>query len=392
MERPTSRRTSRYVSGEEVQCWIERWHGVFKHPESYYGSTSPNGPLTYYEAKSDRDRLGCKSNCQVVIKHLSLDEYETFQDSLKVAFQGKLDKLYPAIPTGSSVSWWRISDRCDNIYTQIRKQYMEIISPPNGYLDYRPAKSDIFEDSFCRYTRHSDEPLPNARYHIGINQLIQSYRNILNIEEVEFRIHDTTRYKNEVMHSILICPKGSYELDYNRCPVMAITPVISTDNHQQLLQPAATVQQCESYNINSAENLASILMNENGEYCIIWRPFATFWFPYQEGWSPQWDHLTFGFYLPPNGPQQLPLPLPHWRQDKLDPRESRDCQVYSELKYILPTSTCALQDATGNDAEIDHNQDNVDVSSVDDGFNFNIRNGVNTNIHGGVNINIHGNN
>ena len=36
--------------------------------------------------------------------------------------------------------------------------------------------------------------------------------------------------------------------------------------------------------------------------------------------------------------------------------------------------------------------DNVDVSSVDGGFNFNIRNGVNTNIHGGVNINIHGNN
>ena len=120
-------------------------------------------------------------------------------------------------------------------------------------------------------------------------------------------------------------------------------------------------------------------MNENGEYCIIWRPFCTFGgLPYQKGRSYQWDHLTFGFYLPPGGPQRLPLPLPHWRQDKKYPNndESKEFGPAYEVENIFQNSKSGTEldaevDTTGNDVENDLSQGDNVVSLVDNSVNVN---------------------
>ena len=270
--------------------------GEFQVRRTYSGYTR-GGYQADYVASPDQSWISSDFGiplprpCEVVIERLSRDECETFADPLDVAFKGGPDN--PVIE-GTTLSWWHLS-KLDGIAEQVREDCLQMVNeldvPPDridATMYDQLCTSDIFSDTFSRgyiarlcQQRHLvlDESVlvPNARYHTGLNELINSYKDLLQIQEVEFRIHGSTFYPCEVMHSILICPSED-DLARNPClfpnglehrlktnyPLMEVGPFTSYEERRNQEERAATV-----------DERVLVERDLSGRYRLIWNPWCT---------------------------------------------------------------------------------------------------------------------
>ena len=123
---------------------------------------------------------------------------------------------------------------------QYYQQYLaNLLIPEEPSWDYTRkyiASSPVFEETKSRYGA--------CRFTMGINELIDSYRTSLiesyktsmNYPDIDFRILGTYMFKLEVMHAVIVCPKGML----SEFHPLSQTDIIRYINGKWIWQPEAT--------------------------------------------------------------------------------------------------------------------------------------------------------
>ena len=171
------------------------------------------------------------------------------------------------------LSWWSPVFR-DVDVASVRERLGRAIQPFLDQYDYQLNIQFATSDAFSKLRKARRYGAYYFQY--SIQELLNAYERCFGVRELHYKILGTYRYKQEVMHAVLVCSEA------NATSFSAYPPV---------LRPSEDVYNCEV-----------VTRDIDGNW--VWRPEATGGTKIQRQqrcFGPlyrRWEHVAFAFHIP----------------------------------------------------------------------------------------------
>ncbi|XP_032889954.1 uncharacterized protein LOC116981214 [Amblyraja radiata] len=218
-----------------------------------------------YSVKPDYKVLRAGESDRASFQPTHLSHVTTFTGAQGIFSSGTFSSHIPKnIGVKEHFSWWS-PEISENEKEREKNKYKQIIE-----ANARP--SDTIHHFFNSPPFQEESRYGNFKFTYDMKSLFEMYENsVCGGRRAEFRVLGTFKYKQEVMHAVVVCPPSDVVPLFSRCPPVGndTQAVVSKSGHGWMWRPDST-------------------RNKLKPYCC-------------------WDHVSLAFYLPRGNPE-FPLP------------------------------------------------------------------------------------